>query len=134
MTRYPRNISPPVSRETWRQVATYIIPLLPSTVVYMAQEPLVLWLALTLGGQTPLSETFAVGRIAAIYGILGSFIIVVLTPRLARTADEAHFARLTGFFVVIVVALSAAALIVAHVTPRALLCLLVRNTRICRKK
>ena len=54
------------------------------------QDPLVLWLALTFGGQTVVSETFAIGRIGAVFGLLGSFIIIVVTPKLAGISDGLH--------------------------------------------
>jgi len=116
--------SQPIGIETWREVLSYIIPIVPTTIVYMAQGPLVLWLALTFGGQSSISETFAVGRIAAIYGLLSGFIIVVVEPRLARIMDEARFARMMGLFLLALVLLSAAATMVAHLAPSVLLLLI----------
>jgi O-antigen/teichoic acid export membrane protein len=116
--------SQPAGIETWREVLSYIIPIFPTTIVYMAQEPLVLWLALTFGGQSTLSEAFAVGRIAAIYGLLTSFIVVVIEPRLARIKDEVHFARMMGLFLLALVLLGAAVTMVAHLAPSALLLLI----------
>src|SRR5207244_4491955 len=76
----PTNNARRLERKAWQEILGYIMPILPTMVVYMVQDPLVLWLTLTFGGQMPLSETFAVGRIAAIYGLLGTFIIVVVEP------------------------------------------------------
>ena len=120
----PKKNSQPIGLKTWREVLNYIIPIIPTTVVYMAQGPLVLWLALTFGGQSSISETFAVGRIAAIYALLGSFIVVVVEPRLARIKDEARFARMIGLSLLALVLLTAAVTMVAQLTPSALLLLI----------
>jgi len=90
-------------------------------------EPLLYWLALTFGGKAPLAETFAVGRIGAIYGLLTIFIGAVVGPRLARVSNDAHFARMMGLFLLALVFLSAAATTVAYLTPSALLLLIGPN-------
>jgi len=114
----------PIGRQTWREVMKYITTIFPSTMVYVAQGPLILWLALTFGGETPLSETFAVGRIAAIYGLLGSFIITVVEPRLLRIRDDTHFARMTGLFLAVLFLFCAAATIITYLVPSTLLLLI----------
>jgi O-antigen/teichoic acid export membrane protein len=120
----PKKGSQPIGIETWREVLSYIIPVFPTTIVYMVTDPLVLWLALTFGGQSTISETFAVGRIAAIYGLLFGFIVVVVEPRLAGIKDEARFARMMGLFLLALILLSAAVTMVAHLAPSALLLLI----------
>jgi len=122
--RTPRSNSQPIARETWRKLLGYNIPTFPTTLVYMVQEPLVLWLALTFGGKAPLAETFAVGRIGAIYGLLGNFIGAVVGPRLARVSDDAHFARTMGLLLLALVLLCAAVTVIAYLTPSTLLLLI----------
>src|SRR5258707_338313 len=39
--------SQPIRLETWRKLRRYIMPLVPTTIVYMAQDPLIYWLTLT---------------------------------------------------------------------------------------
>ena len=125
--RTPRGNSQPIARETWRKVLYYITPTFPTTLVYIAEVPLLLWLTLTFGGKAPLAETFAVGRIGAIYGLLTIFIGAVVAPRLARVSNDAHFARMMGLFLLALVFVSAAATTVAYLTPSALLLLIGPN-------
>ena len=125
--RTPRGNSQPIARETWHKVLYYITPTFPTTLVFMAEGPLLLWLALTFGGKAPLAETFAVGRIGAIYGLLTIFIGAVVAPRLARVSNDAHFARMMGLFLLALVFVSAAATTVAYLTPSALLLLIGPN-------
>jgi O-antigen/teichoic acid export membrane protein len=120
----PRSKSQAVESETWGKLLAYIIPTAFTTLVYMAQLPVVLWLALTFGGKTLLAETFAVGRIGAIYGLMGIFVSVVIAPRLARISEDAHFARLMGLFLLVLVLLSIGAIIIAYLAPTALLLLI----------
>ena len=67
----------PTSKD-WREMRSYAQPLMPSILIYMIQDPLVLWLAAVHGGATPVAEVHALGRIAAILSIVGSFVVVVL--------------------------------------------------------
>jgi O-antigen/teichoic acid export membrane protein len=120
----PRSKSHLGEREIWRKLLGYITPTAFTTVVYMVQLPAVLWLALTFGGKTLLAETFAVGRIGAIYGLMGIFVSAVIGPRLARTSDDAHFARTVGLFLLALVLLSIGTILVTYLAPSALLLLI----------
>jgi len=120
----PRSKSQSVESETWRKVRAYIIPPVFTTLVYIMQLPLVLWLALTFGGKAVLAETFAVGRIGAIYGLISVFVGAVIGPRLARISDDAHFARTVGLFLLALVLLCVGATMIAYVAPSALLLLI----------
>jgi hypothetical protein len=122
--RTPAKNSRPVGSEARRAVLTYVIPQLPTTIVYMVQDPLVLWLALTFGGKAQLAETFAVGRIGAIYGLMGIFVGAVIGPKLARISDDAHFARMTGLCLLALALLSVAVTMFAYLAPSALLLLI----------
>src|SRR5262249_3228812 len=110
-----------IEREVWRKLLGYITPTAFTTLVYMAQLPAVFWLALTFGGKTLVAETFAVGRIGAIYGLMGIFVSAVIGPRLARTSDDAHFARVVGLFGLALVLLSIMTTLIAYLAPSALL-------------
>src|SRR5262249_29162973 len=70
----PRSKLQAIDRETWRKLLGYSTPTIFTTLVYIVQLPIVLWLALTFGGKALLAETFAVGRIGAIYGLMGVFV------------------------------------------------------------
>jgi O-antigen/teichoic acid export membrane protein len=114
----------PTGSEARRAVLAYVIPQLPTTVVYMVQDPLILWLALTFGGKAPLAETFAVGRIGALYGLIGIFIGAVIAPKLTRISDDAHFARMVALCLLALVLLSVAMTMIAYFAPSALLLLI----------
>jgi len=116
--------SQPTGSEDRRAVLAYVIPQLPTTIVYMVQDPLILWLALTFGGKLPLAETFAVGRIGALYGLIGIFIGAVIGPKLTRISDDAHFARMVALCLLAVVLLSVAMTMIAYFAPSALLLLI----------
>jgi O-antigen/teichoic acid export membrane protein len=120
----PRSKSQTVESETWRKLLGYMMPTVFTTLVYMVQLPLVLWLALTFGGKALLAETFAVGRIGAIYGLMGVFVGAVIAPRLARISDDARFARMVGLFLLALVLLSTGAIMIAYLAPSALLLLI----------
>jgi O-antigen/teichoic acid export membrane protein len=120
----PRSKLQSVESETWRKLLGYIIPTAFTTVVYMVQLPVVLWLALTFGGKALLAETFAVGRIGAIYGLMSVFVDAVIGPRLARISDDARFARMAGLFLLALVLLSVGAIMMAYLAPWALLLLI----------
>jgi len=120
----PRSKLQRVESETWRKLLGYVIPTVFTTLVYIVQLPVVLWLALTFGGKALLAETFAVGRIGAIYGLMGGFVGVVLAPRLARISDDAHFARIVGRFMLALVLLCVGATTIAYLAPWALLLLI----------
>jgi hypothetical protein len=123
-TRTSTKSSQPIGKKTWRAVLGFAIPTFPTTIVYMAQDPLILWLALTFGGKAPIAETFAVGRIGAIYALMGIFVGIVVAPKFARITDDAHFARMTALCLAALVLLSAAVTIIAYLAPSALLLLI----------
>jgi O-antigen/teichoic acid export membrane protein len=120
----PRSKLQAVESETWRKLLGYAIPTAFTTLVYIVQLPVVLWLALTFGGKTLLAETFAVGRIGAIYGLMVGFVGVVIAPRLARISDDAHFALIVGLLMLALVILSIGATMIAYLAPSALLLLI----------
>jgi hypothetical protein len=120
----PGSESQVVESETSRKLLRYIIPTAFTTLVYAVELPVVLWLALTFGGKTLLAETFAVGRIGAIYALMLVFVGAVIGPRLARISDDAHFARIVGLFMLALVLLSVGATMIAYLAPSALLLLI----------
>jgi hypothetical protein len=124
MRRGTTNSAQPIRGESRREVLAFIIPMIPTMVVFMAQDPLVLWLAFTFGGAAPVSETFAVGRIAAMYAIIGSFTVIVVMPRLTSISDEAHLTRMVGLFLLMLAFLCVGAIMVAYLAPSALLLLI----------
>jgi O-antigen/teichoic acid export membrane protein len=114
----------PIRPEMWRELLAYIMPTVPTTIVYIVEGPLVLWLAMTFGGNAPVSETFAVGRISAIYALIGNFTIAVVAPRLAGIRDDVHFIRMATYYLFCLVLLCVVATMVAYLAPSILLLLI----------
>ena len=110
-----------VRRDTWRSLVVFVGPTLPSMLVHMVSDPLIAWIAFTTGGQAPFSEAFAVNRIAALYGVVGTFIITVVAARLLRIQDAARFAKMAGLVILALLVMCSAVLAVAYFMPWAFL-------------
>lgn len=106
-----------VGRDDWQDIGTYLLPLMPSVAVFMLQEPLVLWLAATRIGSTAVAEVFALGRIGAIYALIGTFLYVVLIPVLSRITDNVKFIKVTAVCLAALCVVSAAALAIVWLFP-----------------
>jgi hypothetical protein len=113
-----------VDRQTWVEVKTYILPVLPGVLVFMLQEPFIMWLAATFGGVAPVSGAFAAGRIGAIFSFIGQFLVVVVTPRLASVKDDAHLVKMVSMVAAGLVAFGGAAMGLAYFAPWLLLLLI----------
>jgi len=121
---HPSTTRDSIKPDTWRELVSYVGPTLPTTIVYMIQDPLIYWLVFTVAGNAPLSETFAVGRIAMIYSVMISLIITVVAPKLANLLDDAHLARMAGLFLLALIAICGVVLSLAHFAPSAFLLLI----------
>lgn len=62
------------------------------------QDSAILWMAAASGGMRTVAEVFALGRIGAIIGLLTTFIVVVVVPRLSGISDDRSF-NLAGWLV-----------------------------------
>jgi O-antigen/teichoic acid export membrane protein len=106
-----------VSREDWREVGAYLIPVIPGILIYIIQDPLVVWLTEVRGGNLILSETFALGRIGAIFTLLTHFIVIVVSPTLARVREDGRFAKLLFIAVFLAAAFGASLTAVIFMVP-----------------
>jgi O-antigen/teichoic acid export membrane protein len=106
-----------VDSRSWAEVRSYILPVLPGVLVYMLQEPLILWLAATFGGVAPVSGAFAVGRIGAVFAFIGQFLLVVVAPRLASVKDDAHFVKLVAIVAAGLVGFGSVAISLSYFSP-----------------
>lgn len=85
--------------QDWHELRCYLLPVLPAVLVYMIQDPIVYWFTAQRAGATSVAEFFALSRIGAIVALLGTFVYIVLTPRLSSIAEPARFLRtLTSYF------------------------------------
>ena len=113
-----------VTKSDWLDIRGYLFPLLPSVLVFMIQDPLVLWFTATRAGATTVAEVFALGRIGAIWAMLGTFAYLVLTPRLASIVDNARFLKMATLSFAALCILSATAVCVCWFYPQLPLSLL----------
>jgi O-antigen/teichoic acid export membrane protein len=89
-----------------REVLGYVLPVAPGVSIYALQDTAILWIAAAAGGPAVVASVFALGRIGAIFSVVGNFVLGVIVPRLAANNDDARFGRLTwGLRGVIFVAL-----------------------------
>jgi O-antigen/teichoic acid export membrane protein len=117
-------VSLPAQPKHIEELRRYALPLMPSVVIYMVQDPLVLWLAAVRGGATVVAEVHALGRIAAIFALIGTFSYVLMTPRLARTGnDRKYLATVVGYSAMICILITCG-LLAAAAYPDAILLLI----------
>jgi O-antigen/teichoic acid export membrane protein len=89
-------IAKPSSRQAYqrsRMVLRQITPVLPGTIHFTLQGPLIAWIAAHYGSVANLAEVGAVGRIAVIIGALSGFTSAVFLPRLLSINNEGIFRK-----------------------------------------
>jgi O-antigen/teichoic acid export membrane protein len=70
-----------------------ILPILPGTIYFTLQGPLVAWLAAYYGSVVNVAEVGALGRIGVLIGVIAGFTGTVFVPRLLAITDDALFIR-----------------------------------------
>jgi O-antigen/teichoic acid export membrane protein len=70
-----------------------IMPILPGTIHFTLQGPLIAWLAAYYGSVMNVAEVGALGRIGALIGVISGFTGTVFVPRLLAISDEALFLK-----------------------------------------
>lgn len=84
---------PRPSRGALVEVGKYIVPTIPGTLVFATQDLFVYWIASLAGGSTVVAQTFALGRLAAIFAMLNGVMSNVVVPRIVRSSDDGHAFR-----------------------------------------
>lgn len=107
-----------VTSQDWREIRTYLLPVLPSVLMFMAQDPLIMFLTSTRGGQATVAEVFALNRIAAVLALAGTFTVVVVVPRLAGISDNRRFSRALLMISLALVLLGVMAVLVSYLAPQ----------------
>ncbi len=116
-----------LNRDDWRDIRAYMLPVFPSVLVFIVQDPLIVWMTAKYAGATTVAEVFGLSRISAILGLVGTFIYIVLVPKLAQVADGARFNRLLFFFFIALAGLLACIVLFVAIAPAAPLWLLGKN-------
>ncbi|WP_229726550.1 hypothetical protein [Sphingomonas alpina] len=75
----------------FKAIMRYVGPAAPAVLAFALQDSVILWLAARFGGPHVVASVFAVNRITAIVGVLSTFSIVVIVPRLAGITDIRRF-------------------------------------------
>ncbi|MBO9711484.1 hypothetical protein [Sphingomonas sp.] len=112
------------TRDAVRQVVRYIIPTTPSTIFFATQDILVYWLATLSGGAIVIAQTFALGRLGAIFVTLSAIMANVIIPRIVNIADDRHALRTALVTVAAIGGFCSALLFVAWMVPGLFLILL----------
>jgi len=82
----------PTRRDKLRLFAQ-VAPILPGTIYFSLQGPVLAWLAAAYGTLQNVAEIGALGRIGALIGIATGFTVAVIVPRLSAVTDERAFRR-----------------------------------------
>lgn len=115
------------TRDNMRAILAYIRPTCFNSLVFATQGLLPFWLASLSGGAIVVAETFALGRLAAIFAMINALMTNVIIPRIVNLHDDAHALR-NGLVPVAMVALFCALLIgAAAIFPQPFLLLLGGN-------
>lgn len=81
------------TREAVRSILRFVLPTMPATLLFSTQDIFVYWLASLSGGAIVVAQTFALGRLAAIFVTLNSIMANVIIPRIVNLADDRHARR-----------------------------------------
>jgi len=68
-----------------------IMPILPGTIYFTLQGPLIAWLAANFGSVVNVAEVGALGRLGVLIGVITGFTSTVFVPRLVAINDERLF-------------------------------------------
>jgi hypothetical protein len=82
-----------VTRENINATLRYLLPTIPGSIVFATQDLFVYWLATLSGGAVVVAQTFALGRLAAIFVTLNSIMANVIIPRVVNLKDDRHAHR-----------------------------------------
>jgi O-antigen/teichoic acid export membrane protein len=107
-----------------RMLLRQVAPVLPGTIHFTLQGPLIAWLAAYYGSIENLAEVGALGRLAMIIGLIAGFTSTVFIPRLISITDEALFRRRYFHWWGVIIGYGALTMLAVLAFPRALLWLL----------
>jgi O-antigen/teichoic acid export membrane protein len=107
-----------------RAVLGQVLPAAPWTLFFVAQGPLIAWLAAGFGSVQNLAELGALGRISALIAMVSGFTIGVLIPRLSNVHDERTYFRYYVLWWVVLLAFGSLVLGIAWISPKYVLWLI----------
>ncbi len=99
-------------------------PVLPGTIHFALQGPLIAWLAAHYASVVNLAEVGALGRLAVIIGLVAGFTSTVFMPRLISIGDEALFRKRYLQWWLVMLVYGATMMVAVAMLPRTLLWLL----------
>jgi O-antigen/teichoic acid export membrane protein len=79
------------ARRGRRLLLGQISPILPGTIYFTLQGPLVAWIAAEYGSIVTVAEVGALARINALIGVVAGFTVTIILPRLLAVRDERVF-------------------------------------------
>lgn len=120
----PVAATPRQARQRRRMLLRQVAPVLPGTIHFTLQGPLIAWLAAYYGSIVNLAEVGALGRLAMVIGLIAGFTSTVFVPRLISITDEALFRKRYFHWWLVVIGYGALTLLAVLAFPQALLWLL----------
>jgi hypothetical protein len=114
-------------KDAMRALLGQVGPVLPGTIYYSVQAPLVAYLAATYGSAGNVAEVGALGRLAALISVFSGFSSSVFVPRLAAIKEPSLFRLRYLHWWVIMLLFSGAVMLAVGVFPESLLWILGRS-------
>lgn len=109
------------------QIIAYLLPTLPSMLLYAFKDQILIWVAWFSGGADPVAATYALGRLAVLFTLAGTFATTIFMPKLAQVKDNRRFLAIAGSGALAMSAISAAMIVLAVFQPDFILALLGKN-------
>ena len=100
-----------------------IMPILPGTIHFTLQGPLVAWLAAYFGSVVNVAEVGALGRLGVLLSVIAGFTCTVFVPRLLAISDEKLFFRRYSYWWIVMLVLGGIMMLIVVAFPEILLCL-----------
>lgn len=117
-----------VSNEHERaEILSYLIPTLPSMLLFAFKDQILIWAAWISGGAEPVAATYALGRLAILFTLAGTFTTAIVMPRLAQVQDNRRFLLLTAIGTLSMASIGILMVLVATFQPQMILMLLGHN-------
>lgn len=111
-------------RRRTRLLLGQIMPILPGTIHFTIQGPLIAWLAAYYGSIVNVAEVGALGRLGALIAVIAGFTGTVFVPRLLAISNDVVFYRRYLQWWAFMLAFGGIMMLVVSVFPQALLLLL----------
>lgn len=112
------------AHQSSRVLLGQIMPILPGTIHFALQGPLIAWLAAYYGSVVNVAEVGALGRLGVLVGVIAGFTGTVFVPRLLAINDERFFFKRYLQWWLVMLAVGVIMILAVRIFPEAFLYLL----------